>query len=570
MTFTAFQTTALGAAIRVLSGRRLLKYSDEKEVPDHWLHPNENRPRFITALRPKVTVHMPRASQESDMTRVDPEAASHHNNKAGKGKEEKGKDGNIVDFDGPDDPENPLNWSTWYKCFVCFQISLLTFSVYIGSSIYSPALIGTNSVASTFDVSQTSALVGLTLFVIGYAISPMIWSPMSEIPRIGRNPIYIGTLVIFVAIQFPTIYAKNIHVLLAMRFLAGFFGAPVLATGGASVSDLFAPKYRAYPLAVWGLGAVSGPTLGPLLGGFAFQANGWSWTIWVLLWLSGGALIFLSIFLPETSPDNILYRKAVRLRRATGNDALQSQGEIDLQGSSVGAMVKDTLVKPFVLGTEPIVFALNLYIALVYGILYIWFESFPLVFTELHMFNSGESGLAFLGIFVGAVIGLIGYVVYSKLKFEPEFEKNGNGMIKPELRIPVMCVGGFCLPICLFMFGWTGHSASIHWILPIIGSSFFGIGSLLLFQSIFSYLTDAYPKDVASILAGNDLMRGAFGAGFPLFANAMFHHLGIGGASSLLGGLTCCFVAIPFVLLKFGSKLRHSSKHALKDEDIEA
>lgn len=67
--------------------------------------------------------------------------------------------------------------------------ALLTFSVYIGSSIYSPALIGPNSVSMVFDVSEISALTGLTLFVIGYAISPMLWSPMSEIPRIGRNPI---------------------------------------------------------------------------------------------------------------------------------------------------------------------------------------------------------------------------------------------------------------------------------------------------------------------------------------------------------------------------------------------
>lgn len=63
------------------------------------------------------------------------------------------------------------------------------------------------------------------------------------------------------------------------------------------------------------------------------------------------------------------------------------------------------LVRPIVLNfQEPIVLLLNLYIALVYGLLYIWFESFPLVFNGIYKFNLGEGGLAFLGIFVGALI----------------------------------------------------------------------------------------------------------------------------------------------------------------------
>lgn len=57
----------------------------------------------------------------------------------------------------------------------------------------------------------------------------------------------------------------------------------------------------------------------------------------------------------------------------------------------------NTLVRPFVLSfTEPIVFCWNIYIALVYGILYIFIESFRVVFVENHGFNIGENGLAFL------------------------------------------------------------------------------------------------------------------------------------------------------------------------------
>jgi DHA1 family multidrug resistance protein-like MFS transporter len=80
--------------------------------------------------------------------------------------------------------------------------------------------------------------------IIGIGLGPMVWAPMSEIPQIGRNPIYIGTLVVFVFLQFAVIYAKNFGMLLAFRFLTGLFGSPVLATGGASLSDMYRPAKR--------------------------------------------------------------------------------------------------------------------------------------------------------------------------------------------------------------------------------------------------------------------------------------------------------------------------------------
>ena len=86
--------------------------------------------------------------------------------------------------------------------------------------------------------------------------------------------------------------------------------------------------------------------------------------------------------------------------------------------------------------------------------------------------------------------------------------------------------------------------------MPIIGSSFFSFGTFLLFNSVLNYLPDAYPEYAASVLAGNDFMRSSFGAGFPLFANAMYKNLGVAWASSTLGFLSVAFIPIPFVLYR--------------------
>ena len=271
----------------------------------------------------------------------------------------------------------------------------------------------------TFGVSQVKATLGLTLFVAGYGLGPMIWAPMSEIPQIGRNPVYIGTLIVFVIFQVPTALAVNFAMLLCFRFLTGFIGSPVLATGGASISDMFAPKKRAYAIGIWGIAAVCGPVLGPLVGGFAAQAKGWTWTIWELMWLCGFSLVIFIFFLPETSSTNILYRRTRRLRKLTGIQTLSCQPEImaeHMTGKEVSPnqqtsylplillpqVVLIALVRPITLNLEPIVFLLNLYIALIYGLLYIWFESFPIVFVDIYGFDLGQEGLAFVGILVGA------------------------------------------------------------------------------------------------------------------------------------------------------------------------
>ncbi|BAE56292.1 unnamed protein product [Aspergillus oryzae RIB40] len=467
----------------------------------------------------------------------------------------------LVDWRGPDDPENPQNWSTTKKLLVSSQIWMLTFAIYIGSAIYTPGIEG---VSEQFSVSRVAATLGLTLFVLGYGLGPMVWSPLSELPTVGRNPTYILTLVVFVFFQFAVIYAKNFGMLLAFRFLTGFLGSPALATGGASMGDMWNPKVRDYMIAIWGCFAISAPVLGPLVGGFAASAKGWTWTIWQLLWASGFTLVLLFFFLPETFTPNILWRRARRVRKITGNSNYKCEAEIELSHVRPKDVLFEAAIRPFQLCfLEPIVFFLNLYISLIYGILYIFFEAFPIVFSEIHGFNMGQTGLAFLGILIGAIL-IIPCYFYWKAKYQSQhFDQNWN--IAPEHQLPPACVGAFALPISLFWFGWTGNFESVHWIVPIVGSVFFSVGGCLIFNGIFCYQAHAYPRYAASVLAGNDFMRSSFGAGFPLFATAMFHNLGVGWACTLLGCLTVLFVPYPFILLKFGRRLRMASKYARHD-----
>ncbi|KAJ3546705.1 hypothetical protein NM688_g5484 [Phlebia brevispora] len=259
--------------------------------------------------------------------------------------------------------------------------------------------------------------------------------------------------------------------------------------------------------------------------------------------------------------ERILYRRAARLRRVTGNQNLRSQGELDAAEMTFGDLAKTTLIRPFILSFhEPIVFFWNIYLALIYAIFYIFIESFRVVFIEHHHFDLGENGLAFLGIFIGGVVGYIFLVPFAIFYLKPKFA-NGPQNFIPESRLPMAMVGAFILPASMFWFGWTSYRA-VHWIVPIIASGFFSLGSYFMFNSGLNYLPDCYPRYVASVLAGNDLFRGLVGAFFPLYSTAFFHNLGVGPACSLLGGVLLGMLPVPFVLYKYGARIRSWSKYA--------
>jgi len=175
-----------------------------------------------------------------------------------------------------------------------------------------------------------------------------------------------------------------------------------------------------------------------------------------------------------------------------------------------------TLLRPLTMTfTEPIVLAIDLYIGLIYAILYSYFESFPIVYLEGYMFPTANSNLPFLALLVGSIISYIGYCLWNRyvhlllcplnlslilssphfpqstsllvrlamlgdsdpadprFYFEKKFNDAG-GKIKPEARLPMSLIGAFLFPVCLFWFAWTSNRT--HWISPVIASSFFGIG----------------------------------------------------------------------------------------------
>jgi len=468
----------------------------------------------------------------------------------------------FVTWNGDDDPENPYNWPLPQKVFLIVLIAFLTTSVYMGSAIYTP---GIDQIMADFNTTRVKATLPLSMFVIGYGLGPMVFSPMSENAIFGRTSIYVVTLFIFVILQIPTALSTSIAGMTVLRFLSGIFASPCLATGGASVCDVLPPAYGPVGIAAWSMAAVCGPSLGPLVGSVLVVKGGWRWTFWFMCIIAGVSLLVMTFMLPETYGKTLLLRKAKRLRALTGNQNITTEDEVANAHLSPKELAIETLWRPIKISiVEPVVLLINIYIALVYSVMYLWFEAFPIVFLEVKHFTLVEMGVSYVSIMLGIIIACSLYLPVVKKLFTDKMLRNDE--IYPEVFIPTSIVGSVLMPIGIFIFGWTS-SPDIHWIAPMIGAAIFAAGAFLIFQTLFNYLGMSFWRYLASVFAGNALFRSVIAGVFPLFGAPLFNNLStkkypVAWGSSILGFIALGMIAIPVLFYLNGPKLRARSKYA--------
>lgn len=214
------------------------------------------------------------------------------------------------------------------------------------------------------------------------------------------------------------------------------------------------------------------------------------------------------------------------------------------------------------LALEPILSLVTVYQAFTYGILYLVFVSYPIAFGEVRHWPLGISGLAYLGMLIGILLGAALVTAHTMTRFA-QITKMNNGVMIPEQRLPLMILGGCLLPIGLFIYAWTSDP-DIHWTGQIIGSIPVGTGLYMVFVQCINYIVDVYYPIANSAVSANTFVRSFFGAGFPLFGPAMYHHLGVAWATSTLAFISIAMIPIPILFYIYGQKIRSWSKMTVK------
>ena len=441
-----------------------------------------------------------------------------------------------------------------------FIIASIGWIVGFASSIDSAAL---TQATQAFGVSEVTESLATGLFLVGFGVGALFAGPISE--TLGRNPVYIVTLSLYMIFIMASGLAPNIGSQLAFRFIAGFFGSTPLTCAGGSISDLWNPMERVYAFPIFANAAFMGPIFGPVVGGFIGQSSrvSWRWTEWITLIISGLILGLVILFQPETYAPILLKWKASHLREVTDDDRYKA--EVEIRDETFIRRLGRALYRPFLLTFgEPIIILITLYLTVVYIILFTFLDGYTYIFAETYGFSEGITGLSFIGIAIGLCgASLLVPLIYRWGKRDlARIQEQGGHRLPPEFRLWFAMLGAPAVPISMFWMGWTTYPSISPWS-PLVASVLFGYGILCIFISSYQYIIDSYESYSASALASVTLIRYVAAGGMVEVGIPMYKNLGVHWTLTILGALSLLLVPVPYLFFIYGVKVRGWSKYAI-------
>ncbi|KAJ6513291.1 major facilitator superfamily domain-containing protein [Mycena sanguinolenta] len=463
----------------------------------------------------------------SDSESNPPSPSAHSNEKL------EDKDGAVVSVVSPHDWPARKKWG-----------NVILISVQATLSPVCSTFLAVGAQQADQDLHVTSPVVAglpVALFVLGLGLGPLYLAPLSEM--YGRRIVYIISFGLFALFNVGCALVKTDSGLNILRLLAGLAGSAGPSLGGGSIGDMFTREKRGGAQALYGFGPTFGPALGGIIGGYVADRAGWRWLMWVMAIASGTTTVLSILFLHETY-------KPYLDARANGKRSAPT---------TIG--FRKGITRPIRMFLfSPIVTVMSLYMALIYGVLYLHFVTIPLLFGEKPVHNlftygwkNGNEGLAYLGAGMGCYLSTIFCLFTLNRSYRALVKKYGYQ--KPEFRMLFMQIGMIFVPAGLFIYGWSAQFHT-HFMGPLIGAGIFAFGMLMTYICIQTYLVDAFAEYAASALAATIILRSICGAVFSIVGAKLYEKLDYGWGTSVLAFISVGALPIPALLWVFGPKLR--------------
>ncbi len=290
----------------------------------------------------------------------------------------------VVDFLAKD-PFNPMQFSGGRKWLITVLLATATLAVAFVSTAYSGGAVG---VMKEFHVSSEVSILGVSLFVLGFAIGPLLWAPASgasspppfsfPLPEADAEPLspeYFGRQpLFFISYAGLTIFTagaagrRTSRTVIILRFFAGACGSSPMTNSGGVLADIFTSSERGLATAVFSTFLFLGPAVGPIASGFLGQYEGWRWVEGLMAIFTGVAWIACSLLIPETyEPRPAAQEGRPPVQADRPHLHLQARGEpapADRASPSSPSPSRGPWVLLF---QEPIIFLTSIYMAIIYG-----------------------------------------------------------------------------------------------------------------------------------------------------------------------------------------------------------
>lgn len=395
-----------------------------------------------------------------------------------------------------------------------------------------------------------------SLILVGIGLAPLILAPLSEV--YGRKPILIGSTISFIIWNTACGATRTLGQLLVLRLFSGFGVSIGDTIAGGLLGDLWPEDTRGGAYAVFMIAPLLGTAIAPILGAFISEAIGWRWIFWTTS-ITSVVVVCLAFFLLEETFFPVLQRK--RSRKAAGTANNPPKGKTAAR--SFAHLMRSNLQRPIrMLFTQIIIQFLSVYMALLYGLLWLFLFIYPKLWRQQYQQSVQIASLNYISFGTGLAVG-VGVAGNLSDRIHAGLKARHHGISKPEFRIPAMLLGTLLAPVGLIWWGWSGE-ARLHWIMPNIGSFLFAMGTYISATCISIYVIDTYTIYAASAISTNLVSRSLTAALFPLFAPSLFDKFGFGiGATILAVGSGCIGIIVTLILWFFGESLRSRSQYCV-------
>lgn len=139
----------------------------------------------------------------------------------------------------------------------------------------------------------------LTSYLVSAAICMPLTGYFSDV--LGRKRFLLICIGGFVAASALCGLSQNLTQIVLFRLLQGVFGAALVPLSQAIMADAYPPEERGRAMAIWGMGVMVGPVLGPTLGGWLTEIASWRWTFYINVPVGALSLFLATQFVPDTT-----------------------------------------------------------------------------------------------------------------------------------------------------------------------------------------------------------------------------------------------------------------------------
>ena len=410
-------------------------------------------------------------------------------------------------------------FSSIQKALIAYAASISAMFSGLSSFIYYPAI---QALAGSLHTSISKINLTITSYLVVAGLAPSILGDLAD--KLGRRPISILAMILFACANLGLALQSEYTTLLVLRCVQSAGASSTIALAYGIISDISTPAERGSYMGILMGFTNAAPAIGPVVGGVIAQKLSWYWIFWLLLILSGTHLLFLLVFLPETS------------RKVVGDGSLLPMHWLSRSLYSLAVYRRSdnhsTSHEPLhFLFPNPLSCLLallnraNFSVILFGGLQYMIFgclaASLSAQMIEIYSLTYLTAGLVYLPAGIGGMISA--YFTGKLLDYEYRLVAVRHGLpsCKSKNDISNFPIEQARLRSVFYIivisslatagYGWTLHTKA-HIAVPIVMQFVTGAASVAIFVVCGSFLTDLNFTRSATVQASYNLVRCALGA----------------------------------------------------------